>query len=500
MKNILIILTVLLVLGSSCSEFLSVNEKNPNSASSVPANLILPAAQNSTASFLTTPGNFQFVHTWYGSWSISGGYSQDANMTSYNLNNSHFQGIWSTSYIALQNYDYVEKNSTTPNLRAYRAIAKIMKVLHYQVLVDCYNNVPYTESLKTAEGILKPKYDDAKTIYEDLVVQLDTAMALIDKIPTTAEDPGPNDIIYNGDMSLWWKFANTLKLRLLVNQSGRTDRAAYITAALATTPHTASDYISAGEGAMSNPGYLKSTGKMNPFYESFYKQDGSVQNGMGYYAAGKDPITFMTSNNDPRRLLIFAPYAGTLTDGNYFGNPPLLLPSVCSKIGTGLIKAFNADAPILPDFESLFLQAEAVRRGLITGDTLALYEGGVTQSIVYLGGTAAAAATYLAQPAKPDVNWRASGANPLKAIMTQKWLALNGISGISQWDDYRRSFDAATKKGYPDFIHFTADPARLNDTPPVRLQYPQTEISTNNDNVILQGTINLFTSKIFWMK
>ena len=79
----------------------------------------------------------------------------------------------------------------------------------------------------------------------------------------------------------------------------------------------------------------------------------------------------------------------------------------------------------------------------------------------------------------------------LRTILTQKWCALNGISPQPIWVDYRRT-------GYPDFLHFTEEPARKNDTPPVRLFYPQTEISTNNENVLKQGTINLFTSKIFW--
>ena len=147
---------------------------------------------------------------------------------------------------------------------------------------------------------------------------------------------------------------------------------------------------------------------------------------------------------------------------------------------------------------SLFLQTEAVQKGFITGSAQTLYESAVTQSVVYLGGTAAAAATYLAQ-VKADVNWTASGANPLKAIFTQKWVAMNGINPVTIWDDVRRNWNYTTGTTYPDFLHWSADAAKLNPTPCIRLLYPQTEISTNNDNVLLQGNINLFTSRIFWM-
>ena len=65
---------------------------------------------------------------------------------------------------------------------------------------------------------------------------------------------------------------------------------------------------------------------------------------------------------------------------------------------------------------------------------------------------------------------------------------MNGLNPMPIWTDYRRT-------GYPRFHSFVSqDPARINDTPPVRLLYPQTEISTNNDNVLAQGDINLFTS------
>jgi hypothetical protein len=175
--------------------------------------------------------------------------------------------------------------------------------------------------------------------------------------------------------------------------------------------------------------------------------------------------------------------------GNYFGAIVLRLVSETSKLGPGMLQAYNMSAPIFTDFESLFLQAEAVERDLISGDAKALYESAITQSILYEGGSPADAATYLLDSV-PLVNYD-NTTNKLQAIITQKWVALNGVSPMPIWTDYRRT-------GFPDFLHFTADAARLNDTPPVRLLYPQTEISTNNDNVILQGTINLFSSKIFW--
>lgn len=66
-----------------------------------------------------------------------------------------------------------------------------------------------------------------------------------------------------------------------------------------------------------------------------------------------------------------------------------------------------------------------------------------------------------------------------------------GVAPLEIWTDYRRS-------GIPTGLHFTEEANKANDTPPVRLLYPQTEISYNNDNVVAVGVIDPFKSKIFW--
>ena len=154
--------------------------------------------------------------------------------------------------------------------------------------------------------------------------------------------------------------------------------------------------------------------------------------------------------------------------------------------------------------ESLFLQAEAAQRGLISGSAKAFYEAAVTQSVIYVGAkssldpstyvplSAANAAAYLAQPVAL-VSYDAA-IDKVRTIITQKWCALNGLSPATIWTDWRRT-------GFPDFLHFTQDINKKNPTPPIRLFYPQTEVNTNNDNVLLQGittTNDLFTKNIFW--
>jgi hypothetical protein len=136
--------------------------------------------------------------------------------------------------------------------------------------------------------------------------------------------------------------------------------------------------------------------------------------------------------------------------------------------------------------ESYFLQAEAVERGLMAGDAKTLYESGITQSYTYLGLTSSQASTYYGQ-ALEGVSYTTSS-DKLGAILYQKWVALCNVSGLEAWNEFRRT-------GYPDVPLST----RAGSNPhPVRLLYPQTEYSTNTDNVNEQGDINQFTSKIFW--
>ncbi|MBS1531008.1 MAG: SusD/RagB family nutrient-binding outer membrane lipoprotein, partial [Bacteroidetes bacterium] len=107
-----------------------------------------------------------------------------------------------------------------------------------------------------------------------------------------------------------------------------------------------------------------------------------------------------------------------------------------------------------------------------------------------LGLTAGQAATYYGQ-ATPNVGWAASG-NKEQAIITQKWIALTGNFLFEGWNEFRRT-------GYPA-VPSSVDPARVNPTTPYRVLYPLSELNTNSANLAKEGTIDPFSSKIFWMK
>ncbi|HEV2479136.1 MAG TPA: SusD/RagB family nutrient-binding outer membrane lipoprotein, partial [Puia sp.] len=88
-------------------------------------------------------------------------------------------------------------------------ITDILEVYAYSLLVNTYGNVPYSQALN--RDIPFPKYDDAKTVYYDLLARLDTA---ISGLNTSAGSFGSSDNIYQGNVAQWKKFAATLKLKL----------------------------------------------------------------------------------------------------------------------------------------------------------------------------------------------------------------------------------------------------------------------------------------------
>jgi hypothetical protein len=480
-------------LGSSCEDFLSVNEENPNNASKVAAKLVLPAAINDVARTMNNPRRFEFVYLWHGLWSISAGYSQPMALTQYRLLNSSYQLGFSELYIAGNNFDMIEVNNTDAKDVNFVAISKIMKVYIFQNLVDCWGDVPYSQAFKTKEGILKPQYDDQQDIYEDLVLKLDEAIEMIQNASATATVPTSSaDIVFAGNMNKWMRFANTLKLRILLHQAEMPGRTTYINDAMATTASVG--FLGAGESALVNPGYSNSEGKMNIFYETFFKADGSSQSdGISYYMAGKDVVDQMKATNDARLGKFFQPYSGSNYDGNILGTTPLTAAALTSKMGFikddpgTMIGTPTKSLPLLTDFEALFLQAEAAQRSIIPGTPKSFYDEAIKRSFAYMNVASSKADEFLAQ-VSPKVDYDLAG-NKIELIVTQKWVALNGIAPVEIWNDYRRT-------GYPANLHFSQDPQREKDFPPLRLLYPQREITTNNSNV--PADIDAFTSKIFW--
>lgn len=492
-----------------CKDFLDINT-NPNAPTVTVPGLVLSGALVETAR-ISQQDFPNYAAYWAGYASASGTYSSSGDVRRFfNLTNTSFQGVWTDNYLNASNYLFVEKN--TKALAGYdyfEAIAKIMKVYNFQMLIDNYGNIPYSQSLK-GFGALSPTYDDASSVYESLSLQLDTAVSIIQNAPANAVPvPSTVDVMFGGDMTLWAKLANTFNLRLLLHQSEIAGKASFITTEIGKITANGAGFLGVGEDALINPGYAKATGLQNPLWESNGLGVGNDIGNRDYMRASEYGVNYFANRNDPRLNQIFRPVgdlpgvsSGVTYKGIPFGQDPDLpwTTSQTSAWGLGIMGSPAADVIFMSAAQSLFLQAEAVHRGWIAGGEQALYESGITESFRVLGvpDYANAATAYYTQ-SMTDINFTlmATPDDKLEGIIRQKWAANYITDSMEAWNDLRRL-------GIPSDLPQSLAAAKINPTPPIRLLYPQTEYSNNAGAVAKavsdQGLVGnyQFASPVFW--
>lgn len=493
-KTKFILLLLIMVVSVSCSDFLDVND-NPNDPPISTPSLTLPVAQQSLASLnarsMTYLGQFMAYN-----WAVPSNWSANANLLRYNVTTVFYNNIFETSYASIfKNLTYVENYedaSGAIDYSSYKAISATLKGFQYQYLVDLYGDIPYTEANLRGENTT-PAYDDAETVYKSVIDRLTEAANLALNLPDNAEDPNGQDIIFNGDMTKWAQLANTIKLRMLIRLSN-TGQDQYINDQMALINANGAGFIT--EDVVAQPGYSDNTDKQSPFYGYFVQPSTGAQTDRGDFTVATDyTINYLTNTNDDRLERLYAQSAANhdykgvqqttvLTGTGYTSND-------LSKVGPGLLKSSDQDQPIMLLSEALLLQAEAAHRGYMSGgDAVAkdLYNQAIETSFTYLGVPDAinAAQTYYGQ-AVNNVSWDASP-DKIEAIITQKWIALNGTSSIEIWIE-------KTRTDFPANLPISIDSDGVR---PVRLLYPASEVARNTENVPTQSNQDAFTNNPFW--
>ncbi|QJD96585.1 SusD/RagB family nutrient-binding outer membrane lipoprotein [Mucilaginibacter robiniae] len=481
---------MLAIAESSCKKNFLELSTNPNQPSVATPQLILTGALKTSAGIINGTGYTQYGN-WMGYLSWSTSYQPNVALEQYTFTTADYN-VFTPLYANISNYSALTSSTTEPY---FQAIAKIMTVYDYQQLVDNYNNVPYFNAIQATSN-LTPTYDSGSAIYDDLLKQLDASISLIQKASSSALNPGTSDVMFQGNMTKWLKFANTLKLRLAIRQSNISSKTSALKTAIAAT--SSIGYIDATFHAAVNPGYLSvdaNGGQQSPFWISYgYTQSGTGQTNNLQYQANSYAVSFYSNDNDPRLTLAYqANASGNIVATPFGATSTTPAGQTGSKFGPGLLKSPTMDAIIMNSSEALFLQAEAVNAGYISGDAATLYKAGITASFTEFGVTnaSAAAATYYAQSA---IAYPTTGAAAQeKAIIVQKWAALNGYGFLEAYNEYRRT-------GYPDNIPLSVYPGANAPNQVTRILYPAIEYQTNAANVAAQGNIDRFTSKIFWAK
>jgi len=319
---------------------------------------------------------------------------------------------------------------------------EVLEVYAWAVMVDSFGDIPYTEAVNATEFPL-PAYDDAATIYADLVTRISAASANLGAgVGFTAAD-----ILYNGDIAAWNKFAHSLQLRLGMRLSDVNPSLSKSTAEAAIAGGV---FTSNADNAQLQ--YQTNQPYANPLWEEL------VESGRADYLPAATIVDIMNDLNDPRRPLYFfnetvdsyigGVYGGSNNYGSY------------THVGEAFL---DPTLPgILLDYAEVEFNLAAAAKLNYTGAGVASahYNKAITASIEYWGGTAAQATAYLAQS-----NVAYDGSNGQFA--TQFWLAMynNSLEGWSVW----RKYDAPA---------FTL-PQDTGNPVPLRYTYPVNEQNLN---------------------
>jgi len=412
-----------------------------------------------------------------------------------------------------------KRGSTT-----HKGIFKIFRSLLFSFMTDYYGDIYYSEALKGREGILYPKYDKQADIYAGILAELDEANTLIKQ--GTEPLSSTYDLMYAGDKTKWQKFANSLKLRLLMRASKKlADAGAQMTAILSNPSdrpifesnddNAAIDFI----GTTSDNSWKG--GRLNWDYTEFDRR-----------RPAKTLADKLTELNDPRLSIWLAPVEKpwtsnsaldgvtfSTTDANGFTDEstweyidrsnPLISAQAANildsnKIYTGFIAGMYGDYPygngnydivnagiygnykvsrysqlfrqnthpllkamIMNSDEVQFILAEAASKGMVSGDADTYYREGITLSMERWGIDGGDITTYLAQP---SIALPGNDAGDLAKIADQKWLALFMLAEETYLDIRRTQLPNIFNNGLLTTYPF-----------PLRLIYPGKELGQNID-------------------
>lgn len=532
MRKLILILTAV-VFAFSCSSDLEDLNENTKDPATVDGETLFVAAQKRLVDQLTTPNvNLNNNRLWVQHWQETT-YPDESNydQVTRSIPDSHWQILYKDVLNNLKEaariIEETENDVTNAAKTNKLAVIEMLTVFAYGNLIETYGNIPYTEALDINNTL--PVYDDAKTVYLELIERLDAAVSSIN---SERGFEASDDMIYAGDMDHWRKFANTLKLKMGMVLA---DDEAGLSQQIVEDAYAAGVFESNEDDAIYR--YEASAPNNNPL------NDNLVLSGRNDYVAAKTIIDMMNDLEDPRRGYYFDPNLNesigevasvtatddeaTITFTSDVSNNPIVGNNVYVESGDserptllGTISAVGSNSidiehlnhepeegdevffavyegavigeqsryadfthanrtmvdPTLPGtilsyIELKFWLAEAAARNYGVGTPQEHYEDGIKASFEMWGTPGVN--DYLA---KPEVDYDTALASSLasepwkEVIGTQAWIAL-----------YNRSFAPYLSVRRLDFP-ILVEPARKKSGFPVRYTYPVSEQNLNGSN------------------
>jgi len=489
MKKILIIISVFLFL-ASCEKFDDMNKDRKNPTKVTGESLFTGAQKNLFDQMVSSNVNLNIFRLFAQYWTETT-YIDESNydLVTRTIPDNHWDVMYrdvlkdlkeASTIIGSTNYP-LDPIADAPTIKKNRlAEVEVMSIYVWAQLVETFGNIPYTEALDINKP--SPKYDDALTIYQDLISRLNAAIANLN-----AEFPGigPADNMYGGDVTLWLKFANSLKLELGMLLAG-------VPGQESLSKSTVEDAVNLNGGPFTsnadnaNLPYGDASPNTNPLYMDL------VASGRHDFVPTSRFVDYMNSLDDPRREFYFTLFNDSIylggTNGaiNKYKNYSHVAPRIVEPNFPGTIFDYS---------EVEFFLAEAVERGYSVGGTAeGHYNAAITASINYW-----AAQNQMTVPdsviskylTNPLVAYATAGSTYQEKIGNQKWIALYN-RGFEAWTSWR-------KLGFPTLV---APPNAFSDIP-LRFTYPIEEQTLNGANYEAASSAiggDLVSTKLFLFK
>jgi hypothetical protein len=439
---------------SSCGDFGDLNV-DPNRPVGVATATILTGAERNISDIVgSTLGAVYAQHV---------GEITYTDVGRYQSIQADFSGWYTGALMNIQ--DYIEKNED-PATAAFAAasgsnanqiaVGKILRSYFFHYLTDRWGPIPYSEALQGHKGVILPKYDSQEDIYKGIIASLDEALAGFD-----AGAAPSGDFIFNGNITRWKEFANTIKMQ------------AALRIADVSPDFAKNTFLSAIDGVIKTNimyPYLAEANNQNPWFAAYItRQD---------YAISKHLFDYLVKTGDPRLFSFADPSRNSVAQGKpeYAGMPYGLNvsayePANLSFPNSKYVKAQNAAMPIYTVAQVEFAKAEAVARGWLSGSAETHFKNAIKASMAQWEAgfdTDDAFETYYAQA---DVKWNPGSWKA--SLAQQKWVGLY-MQGFESWAEYRRL-------GGPNLV---VGENLLNPSKniPRRFIYPNIERNINGSN------------------
>jgi hypothetical protein len=470
MKNVTtILLSALLFVSCLSDEQYESYNQNPKQPTEVSSDLLFNFALKTLSDQMASANVNLNVFRYLAQYWTATTYPDEANFVFANrrIPQNHWSQLYRNVLLDLKSAkEFVEENpvlsETEKNTR--NAQIEVLSVYCWQVLADSFGDIPYSQALNTVEYPL-PAYDDAASIYEDLIARINAA------IPELTGTGFETDNLYFGDLQAWQKFAASLKLRLGIrladvnpDLASSTVESAFNTGVFTSN----SDNASFAYLGISNP---------NPVWTDL------VQSGRKDFVVANTIVDVMNTLEDPRRTVYFDDNLGpdTYIGGIYGANNTY---ENYTQIGPALLEP-TTPASLMDFAEVSFYLAEASARGFNVGGTPEeYYNQAITASFDFWGVPDVAG--YLAQSA---VAYDSASGDWREKIGVQFWLAMynRGFEGWTVW----RTFDVPTLNL----------PAITESPVPTRYTYPINEQNLNEENWLNASEAiggDRQTTRLFW--